>query len=262
MVNIFKKGNNYFKSTIFFNSLKLFFSKPQKILFFIITDLILIACLLILNGLIGLLFNTLKVTSIALVLFITLFNLIAIIILYSVARKKILEILFSYKDKKAFEWKHLKEFTGINFLIYLTTLIISLLIAGIILFTIKEDYSKKTLGLIIGIIVVFVYTFLNFAHINFAKNRKFKHALDYAWKALSEYQSYKPLISSAVIFFIYLVIMSTISVIVTLIVFKLSLNTTILQIYTATITIIGGAILYFCHLFNKVYYLNLIELKS
>ena len=141
-------------------------------------------------------------------------------------------------------------------------LTISLLVAGIITFTIKEDYSKKALGLILGIVAIFIYTFLNFSHINFAKNKKIKPALNYAWKALSKYQSYKPLINSAIIFFTYLVIMSGISVIVTLVVFKLSLSMNILQVYTAIITIIGGLILYLSHLFNKVYYLNLIELEK
>ena len=247
------------KSSIVYKSFRLFFSRPQNILFFILIDLVFITLLVILNGLMGLLLNTLKSSPIILTLTITAINVIAVIIFYSIAKKKVLDVLFSYKDNKTISWSELKAFIVMNFIIYFIFFIIIFIVAGLVYFTIKEDYFKNIISVLLIIISIIAYAFINIAHIKYTKNKSFGFVLKSSWDSIGKFESYKPIVSSIIIFLSYLLFISAISVLVTYIAFRMTQNTSILEIYTMIVTIIGIIILYISHLFNRIYYLNLIK---
>jgi hypothetical protein len=263
MANIVKtllgKLSNKTKSSIAYKSLKLFFSKPQNILFFILIDLIFITAMAITNGLMGLLLNSFNLTSILLILIITFTNIALVLLFYSIAKKKTLDIIFNYKNRIAMEWHDLKQFTIINIITYFVLFLTAIIIGSVIYFTIKEEYFQNLVGIFVAILVIITYAFINITHIKYSQNKKLNKSLGNGWQSLSELWCYKPLIFSGIVFLIYLLLMSAISVLVTLIIFKFTQNTSILEIYTMIITIIGMFLIYILHLFNRIYYLNLIE---
>ena len=257
--NIFRKALDKLKNTTFYSSLKLFLSKPQNILFMILADLIFIAVITLLN--IGFGYSFRHLASMPVIVLVALLNVLILILAYSMIKLKILNILYSYADKKPLKIADLKKFYLINILINFILVIVNLIPTYIFSYLLKPGYSKIATIAVVIIAAIVVYIFTTILHLVFCSRKQIKVSFDYAWKALSKKWTYMPIVIAAMITLIYMGVFSVISLGVTFLLFKLGQSMTILKIYGLVLSILTASILYFLFLFSRVYYLKLVIKK-
>ena len=76
---------------------------------------------------------------------------------------------------------------------------------------------------------------------------------------MSKLYAYKPLIISLIIFLIYSGIISLIGVGASFIIFKFGQNMKLMSIISISIFVLSGLVAYLMIIFNRIYYLELVE---
>ncbi|MFH1439546.1 MAG: hypothetical protein ABIG89_03205 [Candidatus Woesearchaeota archaeon] len=85
-------------------------AKPVRMLFFILIDVIFFAAIMLSNNLFSFFFVKFRLTNLALMLFLSIINMLILILVYTLAKKKALDIIFGYKSLKALGYKDIKKF--------------------------------------------------------------------------------------------------------------------------------------------------------
>ena len=263
---ILKETSFYIKETTFFNAFKLFISTPKNILLMFLVDFIFLAAIMLVNGAFNYMFTKISVASSLILLIIipvALINLMILILVYTFTKKKVLDIMFSYKNKISFETPHLKKFYLTNLIFYFIVFLINVILSSALTYMIKPEYKKT--ALIAGFVVVFIfaYLFINLLHLffcqNVKQNKEITHSFIMAWNAMSKLYAYKPLIISLIIFLIYSGIISLIGVGASFIIFKFGQNMKLMSIISISIFVLSGLVAYLMIIFNRIYYLELVE---
>ncbi|MBI4453887.1 hypothetical protein HY636_04560, partial [Candidatus Woesearchaeota archaeon] len=116
-----KRVLTIFKETTFYTTFKLFISAPKNILLMFLVDFIFLSLIMLINVAFNYMFTKISIASRLILLIIipvAVINLVILILVYTFAKKKMLDIMFSYKNKISFETQYLKKFYFTNFIVY------------------------------------------------------------------------------------------------------------------------------------------------
>ena len=270
----FRRFRQWSGNTTLIQSLKLFFSMPKNIIYFLIIDIVLLAVLLSVNGTIGYLTNISTKDSAMpqyLILIIALVNILLIVLFYSYAKMKALNVLFCFKEPSTFTssnssssltnltWQDIKKLYTMNLLTYLIIMAAMLLLSGLVGFIIKQEYSKSMIGFFGAIVFFFLYIFISISHIRFVHTRNIKASMHYAWKSLHRNWAYLPILNTSVVLLIFTLIAGIISMGIGSIAYNMNQNLTIMKVYTLIVMVSILLLAYLLHLFSRIYYLKLIN---
>lgn len=253
------------KETTFYNSFKLFISAPKNILFMFLVDFIFLAVIMLVNGAFNYMFTKISVASSLMLLIIipvAIINLIILILIYTFVKKKMLDIMFSYKNKISFETQYLKKFYFTNLIVYFIVFLINVILSSALTYMIKPEYKKTALIASFVVVFIFAYIFINLLHLFFCLKKEITPSFMMTWNAMSKLYAYKPLIISLIIFLIYGGIISLIGVGFTFIVFKLGQNMDLMKIVSISLFVLSGLVAYLLVMFNRIYYMEIVEKEN
>ncbi|MBT4823580.1 hypothetical protein HN695_06105 [Candidatus Woesearchaeota archaeon] len=248
------------KSTIF-QSLKLFFSKPSKILFMILVDLVLIALIMLFSIQTNFVFTRFELSSIILFSIVVLINALIMTAIYTLTKLKLLNIVFGYLNEKPLQWSDFKKFWSLNILLFLIIIIINFTISLIVTYLIKQEYHQSIFVVAGLILMFFLYPFVNLVHYSFCKHKSIKKSFSFSLKSLSKSFAYMPNIFFLVAFIAFYIVVYLINFIVAGVVFKTSQNILVMQNFAKIVIVCSVAFGYLLYLINRVYFLNLIREK-
>lgn len=257
-----KQLSTHFKETTFYNSFKLFISSPKNILFMFLVDFIFLAVIMLVNGAFNYMFTKISVASSLILLIIipiAIINLLILILIYTFVKKKMLDIMFSYKNKISFETQYLKKFYFTNLIVYFIVFLINVILSSALTYMIKPEYKKTALIASFIVVFIFAYIFINLLHLFFCMKKEITPSFMMAWNAMSKLYAYKPLITSLILFLIYAGIISLVGVGFTFIVFKLGQNMDLMSLISISLFVLSGLVAYLLVMFNRIYYMEIVE---
>ena len=257
----FVKAKEKFKNSVMFRSSKLFFSKPSKILFMILVDLVLVALLMLFSLQTNFVFTRFELNSIILFSIVALINVLIMTALYTLTKLKLLNIIFGYLNEKPLKWSDFNKLWGVNILLFVIIIGVNFTISLLVTSLIKQEYHQG-LFVIAGLILMFfLYPFVNLTHYSFCMNKSIKKSFSFSWQSLSKSFAYMPNVFFLLAFIAFYIVVYLINFVVAAIVFKTSQNILVMQGFAKTVIIASLLFGYLLYLMNRVYFLNLVKKK-
>lgn len=180
-----KTSKNRLRENLFFESLKLLKKRPKNIFFILLFDALFLVILTAAGGLMqryipqG--YNEASSVimqggaGVWLLLITPIIYLLFIIAVHSILKLAILKIIASYDNKKL--GFNLKKFFLLNIAIFLILTIVFTVVSGIFSVIFNPDFLKWMLFLFVAVHSILSYTYINFSHSLFIKEKGIKKIL-------------------------------------------------------------------------------------
>ncbi len=240
---------------------------PKNMLHIILFDILFLATMSVFYKLTEFFFlrtlPEISVTTTIIYLILTLMYYLALILIYSFFKYSILNSIKSLFKKTKGGFDNLKKFYLLNLLIFVVLFMAFLVLNGVFLIGVKEEYAAYALLIISVPLFLIAYIFMNIGHTMFSEAEKprIKEIARKAFNLVFEVKRYWGIfLADAVLIIAYFTVFYLIGVALKATVFKSYLTPAkYYDIYTMGFVIITTLFFYFIFFFNRIYFYNIIK---
>jgi len=204
-----------------------------------------------------------SVTTAIIYLILTLMYYLTLILIYSFFKYSILNSMRSLFKKTKHDWSNLKKFYLLNLLVFVALFMAFLVLNGVFLIGVKEEYAAYVFLIISVPLFLIAYIFMNISHTMFSEAEKprIKEIVRKAINLVFEVKRYLSIFLADVVLIIaYFTVFYLIGLALKATVFKSYLAPAkYYNIYTMGFGIITTLFFYFIFFFNRVGFYNIIK---
>ena len=204
-----------------------------------------------------------SVTTTILYLILTLMYYLTLILIYSFFKYSILNSIKSLFKKTKRGFSNLKKFYLLNLLIFVALFMAFLVLNGVFLIGVKEEYAAYVFLIINVPLFLIAYIFMNIGHTLFSETEKpkIKEIVRKAFNLVLEVKRYWGIfLADMAVIIAYFTVFYLIGMTLKATVFKSYLTPAkYYDIYTMGFSIITTLFFYFLFFFNRVYFYNIIK---
>ena len=222
-------------------------------------DVLFLILLFLFNVLVSKIFMAVGFSSFILYLLIFFANLLVIILLYSFFKLKILGVMLTFTGKNIINIKKCYlRFVALNAIIAIIFSLCAFILGLIVMSMIKAEVQQQVLTILIFILGIFFYAFLQPVHIYFIRTNSIIQSIKKSYSLMSTSLSYKPLFALLLLFLLFLIVMFILNLFIGYILLKINAFYAITT-YSLILTILNVIWVYLILSFNKLYYSELLK---